>query len=134
MNTKSFLIAGLVGGIIKWLLGWMFYGVLPEDFFTQPKDSIKTMVSILAGCLTVGLFISYIFNRWAKVSTAKNGVKAGLIIGVFMGLISNLFNMAFLKGLTYGMFATDVIVTIFTMAITGGVIGLLLGKLNRSSL
>lgn len=132
MNIKSFLIAGLVGGIINWLLGWLFYGILPEDFFTQPKDSIKTMVSILSGCLTVGLFISYIFSRWAKVSTAKNGAKAGFIIGIFMGLISNLFNMAFLKGLTYGMFVTDVIITIITTAITGAVIGLLIGKLNRN--
>jgi hypothetical protein len=133
MNTKTFLIAGLVGGITNWLLGWLFYGILPEDFFTQPKDSVKTMVSILAGCLTVGLFISYIFNRWAKISTAKTGAKAGFIIGVFMGLIANLFNMAFVKGLTYGMFAEDVAITIVMTIITGAVIGLLTGKLNRGS-
>ena len=131
MNTKSFLIAGIVGGIVNWLLGWLFYGVLPEDFFTQPKDSLKTMVSILSGCLILGLFMSYIFNKWAQVTTAKKGIQAGFIIGIFMGLIANLFNMAFLKGLTYAMFAADVTVTIITTAMTGAVIGFLLGKLNK---
>ena len=50
-----------------------------------------------------------------------------------MGLISNLFNMAFVKGLTYGMFAADVVITIVMTVITGTVIGVLTGKLNRIS-
>lgn len=133
MNLKAFLIAGLAGGIVNWLAGWLFYGLLPDDFFMQPEDSLKTMVSILAGCLTIGLFISYIYNRWAQISTAKTGGKYGFIIGLFMGLIANLFNMAFVKGLTYAMFAADIAITIVMTVITGAVIGAVSGKLKSDN-
>ena len=133
MNSKTFLIAGIVGGIVNWLLGWLFYGILFADFFTQPKDSIKTMVCILLGCLTFGLFISYIYNRWAQISTAKTGAKYGAIIGIFMGLIANFFNIPFIKGLTYAVIATDISITVVMTVITGAVIGVLSGKLNANN-
>ena len=130
MNTKTFLIAGLVGGIVDWLVGWLFYGILLVDFFPQPQDSTKTMVCILAGCLTFGFFISYIYNKWAKISTAKTGAKAGAIIGLFMGLNASLFNMALVKGVTYERFALDLFVSIVIAVIVGAVVGIINGKLN----
>lgn len=133
MNTKTFLIAGLVGGIVDWLLGWLFYGILLADYFPQPSESTKTMVCILAGCLTFGFFISYIYNRWAQISTASTGAKAGVIIGFFMALNASLFNMALVKGVTYAMFALDVTVSIILAAIVGAVIGALNGKLSKSA-
>ena len=133
MNKKTFLVAGLVGGIVDWLLGWLFYGIILADFFPEPSDSTKTMVCILAGCLTFGFFISYIYNKWAKISTAKTGAMAGAIIGFFMGLNASLFNMALVKGVTYQMFAIDLLTSIVIAAIVGAVVGVLNGKLNGST-
>jgi len=133
MNTKSFLIAGLIGGIVDWLLGWLFYGILLADFFAQPEESTKVMVCILAGCLTFGFFISYIYNKWAKISTAATGAKAGAIIGFFMGLNASLFNMALKKGVTYEMFALDLVVSIILAAVVGAVVAVIIGKLNKSN-
>ncbi|MFK7781763.1 hypothetical protein [Psychroserpens sp.] len=133
MNTKTFLISGLIGGIVDWLLGWLFYGILLADFFPQPNESTKTMVCILAGCLTFGFFVSYIFNRWAQISTASTGAKAGAVIGFFMGLNASLFNMALVKGVTYKMFAVDLLVSIILAIIVGAVIGVLNGKLNPNN-
>ena len=133
MNTKTFVIAGLIGGIVDWLLGWLFYGILLADYFPQPAESTKTMVCILAGCLTFGFFISYIYNRWAQISTASTGAKAGAIIGFFMGLNASLFNMALVKGVTYERFALDLLVSIVLAAIVGAAVGFINGKLNRSS-
>ncbi|WP_456442038.1 hypothetical protein [Psychroserpens sp.] len=31
MNTKTFLVAGIVGGIVNWLLGWLFFGISFAD-------------------------------------------------------------------------------------------------------
>jgi len=133
MNTKTFLVAGLVGGIVDWLFGWLFYGILLADFFPQPGESTKTMVCILAGCLTFGFFISYIFNRWAQISTASTGAKAGAVIGFFMGLNASLFNMALVKGVTYKMFAIDLVVSVVLAAIVGAVVAVISGKLNGNS-
>ncbi|WP_323788000.1 hypothetical protein [Psychroserpens sp.] len=133
MNTKTFLVSGLIGGIVDWLLGWLFYGILLADYFPQPAESTKTMVCILAGCLTFGFFVSYIFNRWAQISTAATGAKAGAIIGFFMGLNASLFNMALVKGVTYQMFAIDLVVSIILAAIVGAVVGIVNGKLNPNN-
>ena len=108
MNTKNFIIGGIIGGIVDWLLGWLFYGILLADYFPQPAETTKTMVCIFAGCMAYAFFISYIYNRWAQISTASTGAKAGAIIGFFMGLNSGLFDMALVKGVTYMMFALDI--------------------------
>ena len=66
MKTKTFLISGIVGGVANWLLGWLFYGILFASFFPQPEESSNTLILILLGCVTYGLFISFIYNKWAK--------------------------------------------------------------------
>ncbi len=132
MNTKTFLIAGILGGIVDWLLGWLLYGILLIDYFPQPEQSTKTMVCIFLGCLTFGLFISYIYNKWAHISTALTGATAGIVIGLFMALNASFFNVALVKGVTYGMFALDVTVSVVLASIVGAVVGAISGKLNKS--
>ena len=129
MKTKTFIVSGLVGGIVDWLLGWLFYGFVFANFFNQPEESTKSMVFILLGCLTFGLFISYIFNRWAHISTATTGVKSGVIIGLFMGLITNLFRMAMETDMTYERFGIDIVISIILAAAVGGVVGVINGKM-----
>ena len=133
MNTKKFLIAGLIGGIVDWLLGWLLYGIALADYFPQPKQTFKTMFCIFAGCMTFGFFISYIYNRWAQISTAGTGAKAGAIIGFFMGVNASLFNVAMVKGVTYAMFALDVSVSIILATVVGAVVGAVNGMLNKSA-
>ena len=130
MNTKTFLVAGLIGGIVDWLLGWLFYGILLADYFPQPEESTKTMVCILAGCLVFGFFISYIYNRWAQISTAATGAKAGSIIGLFIGLINNFFGMAMDSGGEIQTAALSLVIGIVMAAIVGAVVGMINGKLG----
>ncbi|BAO76791.1 hypothetical protein [Winogradskyella sp. PG-2] len=87
------------------------------------------MVLILLGCLTFGFFISYIFNKWAHITTLATGAKAGAIIGVFMGLITNLFKMGMDTSMTYESFGVDIIISILLATAVGGVVGALNGKL-----
>ncbi|TWO31971.1 DUF1761 domain-containing protein [Seonamhaeicola sediminis] len=128
MKTKSFLVAGVVGGIVDFLLGWLFYGVLFKDTFPQPEESSQTMLFIFLGCLTFALFVSYIFNNWAQISTLSTGAKAGAMIGVFMGLFYNFFNLAMNSEFNLQLAAIDVAISIVMTAIIGAVIGLVSGK------
>ena len=130
MSTKAFLIAGLVGGIVNWLLGWLFYGILFSDVFPQPEESTNTMIFILLGCLSFGLFISYIFNKWAQISTVFTGIKAGVVIGFFTSLSYGFFGLAMNSEMTYNTFALDLGITIVMTEITGAVIGGISGKLS----
>ena len=130
MKTKNFLVAGIVGGIVDFLLGWLFYGTLFKDTFPQPEESSQTMLFIFLGCLAFGLFISYIYNQWAQISTFATGAKAGIVIGIFMGLIFNLFGMAMNPDATFQLAALDVGISIVLATVVGGFVGLVNGKMG----
>jgi len=131
MKTKNFLVSGFAGGIVDFLLGWLFYGILFKDFFPAPaEESTQTMIFIFLGCLTFGLFVAYIYTKWAQITTAATGAKAGAIIGFFIALFYNFFNMAMNTETTGQMFALDVGISIVMTAIIGAVIAAVNGKLG----
>ncbi|MGC1205358.1 MAG: hypothetical protein WA839_10795 [Flavobacteriaceae bacterium] len=130
MKTKNFLIAGIVGGIVDFLLGWLFYGILFIDVFPQPEESSQTMLFIFLGCITFGLFVSYIYTQWAQISTLATGTKAGATIGLFVGLFFNFFNMAMNPEAVLNLAALDVAISVVMTAIIGAVIGLVNGKIG----
>jgi len=133
MKTKNFLIAGIVGGIVDFLLGWLFYGIIFKDSFPQPEENNLTMLMIFLGCITFGLFVAYIYTQWAQISTAATGAKAGAIIGLFVGLFLNFFNMAMNSEATFQMFALDVVIGVVMTTIIGAVIGMVNGKVGGQS-
>ena len=130
MKTKNFLVSGIVGGIVDFFLGWIFYGMLFNDFFPQPEKNSNAMVMIFLGCVTFGLFIAYIYTKWAQISTAITGAKAGAVIGLFIALFSNFFNMAMTTDGSIQTAALDVGIGIVMTAIIGAVIGVINGKLG----
>ena len=130
MKTKNFLISGLVGGIVDFLLGFLFYGLIFKDSFEQPEEGSNALVLIFLGCLVFALFIAYIFTKWAQISTAATGAKAGAVIGLFVSVFYNFFNMAMDSGATVKMFALDVAISIVMTAIIGAVIAIVNGKLG----
>ena len=130
MKTKNFLVAGLVGGIVDFLLGWLFYGMLFKDNFPQPEESSSAMLYIFLGCITFGLFMAYIYTQWAQISTAATGAKAGAIIGLFIGLFNNFFGMAMNSDAGIQTAALSVVIGIVMAAIVGAVIGMVNGKLG----
>lgn len=130
MKTKTFVVAGLVGGIVDWLLGWLFYGILFVDTFPQPQEGTNAMLFITLGCLTFGFFISYIFNKWAQITTLATGAKAGAVIGLFMGLITIFFGMANQAEVDYQRFGLELVISIVMAAVVGAVVGLINGKVK----
>lgn len=130
MKTKNFLVSGIVGGIVDFLLGWLFYGILFANVFPQPEESSATMLYIFLGCITFGLFVAYIYTKWAQITTASTGAKAGAVIGLFIGLFYNFFNMAMVPGMELQLAALDVGISIVMTTIIGAVIGAVNGKLG----
>ena len=130
MKTKNFLISGIVGGIASFFLGWLFYGIIFKDSFPQPGENPNTMLMIALGSLTFGLFLAYIFTKWAQISAMLTGLKAGAVIGLFLGLYFNFFHMAMESDATLQMAALDVALSIVLTAITGAIIALVNNKLG----
>ena len=130
MKTKNFLVAGIVGGLVNFLLGWLFYGMIFANTFPQPEESSESLIFIFLGCITFSLFVSYIYGQWAQISTAATGAKAGAIIGLFVGLYFNFFNIGMNPVVILNLVVLDVVISIVMTAITGAVIGIINGKMG----
>ena len=128
MNLKNFIIGGIVGGIVDWLLGWLFYGIIFKDTF--PSGETMNMMMITLGCFSVGFFISYIFVQWAGISNIITGLKAGAVIGIFMGLTSGFFESESMITPDYKMIATGVFISIVMTACVGASIAFVNNKLK----
>lgn len=127
MNLKNFFVAGIAGGIVNFLLGWLFYGIIFKDIF--PQNENENLLFIFLGCITNGLFISYIFTKWAGITNPITGVKAGAIIGLFTSLSMNFF-MYSSKIVIYQNLVIDVVISIVISALIGAVVAIVSEKLK----
>jgi hypothetical protein len=127
MNVKNFLVAGIVGGIVNFLLGWVFYGMLFNDIY--PEGEEMNLVLTFLGCLTSGLFVAFIFTKWASITMPLTGLKAGAIIGFFTSLSMNFF-MYSNKAVNYQNIALDVVISIVMGALVGAAVAFILGKMK----
>lgn len=130
MNTKTFILAGLLGGIANWLLGWLSYGIILADYFPQPNENTRSLTYIFLGCLSLGFFLSYFYNRWAQISTISTGARAGAFFGLFLALSYGFIKMAMESSMTAELFTLDLAVSIGITAITGAIVGGVNGKIS----
>jgi len=127
MKTTNFLASGVVGGIVNFLLGWIFYGMLFPDLY--PTEGEDNMLFIALGCLSYAFFMAYIFTGVANIVSAKQGFKVGAIFGFFYGLTMNLFMYSSMEP-NYQNITIDVVISLVIGAITGIVIALVNGKMK----
>ena len=79
MNTKNFLIGGLVGGVVYFLLGWLFYGNLMHQYFADHPGTATNVDRVMdqfewwalgLGNLLFGFLLAYpmreMFLKWLK--------------------------------------------------------------------
>ena len=128
MSAKNFVLAGIAGGITDFLLGWLFYGMIFRNFF---PEQMPNMVFIFLGCMTFGFLISYIFTRWASIVTFVGGMKGGLALAVFIGLMNNFFMRSNSDVVDFENFAIDMLISLLIGAGVGGVVGAVNGALSK---
>jgi hypothetical protein len=128
MNFKNLILGTLLGGVTNFLLGWIFYGMLLANVF--PAGENMNLLLIFFGCLSFGLILTYIFIKWAGISTWGGGAAAGAILGTLLGLWSNFFMWSNEAAVNYGLLALDLGLGAVMGAITGAVIGFVLSKMK----
>ncbi len=137
MNTNKILLAGLIGGVVAFILGFLFYGLICSEFFASNMGSATGVmrgddemqwVPMILGHLAFGLLFAVIFGRWANISTFATGAKAGAVIGLLISLAHGMiqFGSTHLSNLT-GTLADIGIATVLS-AVTAGVVGWFLGR------
>ena len=139
MDIKKFSIGAIVGGITLFLLGFVFYAVLFSSFYeanvgsatgVMRADDQMNMPLLIVGNIAMAALLTYIFLKWAGISTFVTGLKAGLVIGALMALSYNLIQFSTTNIMNLQAALVDVLVYAVMVGLGGGIIGLVLGKIK----
>lgn len=132
MNAKNFLVSGIVGGLVNFLLGWLLYGIVFESQFPVKEGDVMNITMIALGSLLSGLFVAYIFTKWAHISNWMTGIKSGATLGLFLALYWNFFiNVKkSTDNIDWQIFGLDTVLTIVLTALTGAAIAIVCNKIK----
>lgn len=135
------LLATLVGGIVMFGLGFLIFGVLLDAYMkaNMSAEAAKLMkdppnfILIFVSNLVFAWLLAFIFERWASIKTFVTGLIAGAIIFGSIALAIDLQFAATMNLMTgFAPIIVDVLAVAVLGGISGGVIGLVLGKLNKT--
>lgn len=138
MNSQKFIVGGIVGGIVYFLLGWLVYGMLLKDFMannlsaSMRADADTIWWALILGQLAGGFFLAYVIGK-AGATSAGAGAGVGFIAGLLVCLSFDLTmygvstTISSLKGL-----AADVAVSAVIAAIVGAVVGWVMGMSKKT--
>jgi hypothetical protein len=137
------LAATVVGGIAFFILGGVLYGLVLDPMVMKPNmnpDAVKLMndppvwVPLVLANFVSAFLLAYIFDKWAGIRTFRGGLEGGAIVWFLISLSFQLMFLAFMKmSNNYIPAIADVVGSIVMGAIGGGVIGQVLGMMNKGT-
>ncbi|HEV8284418.1 MAG TPA: hypothetical protein VGQ09_08910 [Chitinophagaceae bacterium] len=140
MNSQKFIVGGIVGGIVYFLLGWLVYGMLLKDFMANNMSAPGTMRAdadtiwwaLILGQVAGGFLLAYVIGK-SNAASAGAGAGVGFIVGLLVCLSFDLTMYGIstiitsLKGL-----AADVAAFAVMSAITGAAVGWVMGMSKKT--
>ncbi len=131
MNVKNFIVGGIVGGIVDFLMGWLVYGILLKDTFPKPEGAgAENMMFIFMGCMCFGFLISFVFSQGEGISTMAAGIKMALGITLFMALSHCFFDSMYKDSMDVKMVAIDVVASMVLATVVGAAVAMVNGKMK----
>ncbi|MBK8305487.1 MAG: hypothetical protein IPK98_19740 [Chloracidobacterium sp.] len=136
------LAATFAGGITFFVLGFVIYGLILENAVMKPNmntyaglmNEVPVWVPLVFANLVSALLLAYIFEQWASIRTFVGGMKGGAIVMFLISLSFQLMFLAFMNlHKNYIPPIADVLGSIVMGAIGGGVIGAVLGMMNKEA-
>ena len=133
MDTKNFLLASLAGGIVLFVSGYVFYGVLLHDFrlassLAGAMKETPDFGPLILSQLILGAFLTMVLRRWPGAGTLAQGAKAGASLLVLLGLGFSLTQYATSNVIDPTLIPVNAVVEAIRGALAGGAIGAVLDR------
>jgi hypothetical protein len=109
MGNNKILLAGFIGGVTLFILGFLVYGMVLMQFMADNAGAAgvnkapeeMSFAWLIVSNLASGYLLAVIYGKYAGINTAMAGAKAGALIGFLMSLgvdsalyaTTNLYNM-----------------------------------------
>jgi len=121
------IVAGVLGGVAFFLLGWLIWGIVLMDMMSQysnascmkPEAEMNMMYMVIAN-LIWGFAFAYIFSNWSGAKSFSSGLVPGAIISVLIGVSFDLYSLAMTTMMTS---TTPVFINIAANIVVGGIVG-----------
>jgi hypothetical protein len=133
------LTATLVGSITIFLLGYLIFGILLEPYtkvdeiqYTGLHKVPPDFLLLMLKNIVQAFLLVYIFEYLAGIRTFLGGMKVGAII-MFLTTLSLNLNLLSILNLHNGLTANilDIVGETVRMALGGGIMGAVLGRMNK---
>ncbi len=139
MSTRA-ILAAIAGAIFAFFLGWLVFGILLMDYYTAHithydglMKEMPNLVLIALSNLIWGFLFAFVFERWAGIKTISGGILGGIILGLPVMLIFDLYSLAGMNLFSPTLIVVDVIINTLMIALMGGLIGLILGLKKQAA-
>ena len=141
MDIKKLLMGGIVAGILFFLLGWLAYGKLLAGFFAAHPgtamgvDRAEKDIQFLylgLGNILMGFALAYVFVK-SNVSSLASGLVTGGVLGLLFSAGMDCIIYGTTNIMSKTMMAGDVATSTVMWAITGAVIGAMMGMGKKAA-
>ena len=132
MDGKQFLLATVLGAITLFALGGLVFALALAGFFEANSTSAMRDAPLFGwialGQLILAALLTLVLGSWARVSSAGDGLKKGLLFGLLMagGYDLTLYGTSDLMNLPATV--VDVLGVALLVGAAGAVIGAILSR------
>ena len=133
MDAKKLVIGTLVGTVVLWLVGRLFWVVLFADFFAASSGVREDpmMWPVILGHLAIAALVTFAIV-WSGSYTLRDGFMIGAIVGFLLWFGVDFIHYGNLDIRTLWATIVDPFLEAIRTGITGAAIGLVLARFAKA--
>jgi len=140
MGNNKILLAGFLGALTLFMLGFIVYGMLLGEFMAanaggpgvnKPMEEMSFGWIVISN-LAAGYLLAVIIGKYAGITSALAGLQAGAVIGLLMAISVDtaMYSTTYLYNIK--AMCADIVMWSIMSGITGAVVAAVLGS-NRKA-
>jgi hypothetical protein len=133
MDTKKFLLGTLAGTVTSFIVGFLIYGLALQSYMASNtmagvNKATPDFLWLVLAHVCFAMAVTYIFMKWAGISTIGAGAAGAFVIGLLISLGYD-FSMYGTSNIMSGMsmIAVDAVASAVIWAAGGAGVGWALG-------